>query len=108
VPQANNSTNQSASIMGVNLGASAIWSPMSRVNFLMELVWASVQMVDSTGGRESYREAFINPGVRWSFNGRGGWQVVPGVAYTVGIGPAKGSDALFLYLSIEHPFKRTS
>jgi hypothetical protein len=77
---------------------------MARVNFLLELVWARVETVDSTGGRDSYREAFINPGIRWSFNGRNGLQVVPGVAYTVGIGPARGNNALFLYLSIEHPF----
>jgi hypothetical protein len=104
VPRATNASGQSASTMGVNLGASTIWSPVARVNFLLEAVWARVEGVDSAGGRASYREAFISPGVRWAFNSRGGWQVVPGVAYTVGIGPARGNDAVFLYLSIEHPF----
>jgi len=105
VPQASNGGNQAASITGVNLGASTIWSPLARLNFLVEAVWARVETVDSAGGKASYYEAFINPGVRWSVNGRGGWQVVPGVAYTFGVGPASGNDALFLYLSIEHPFK---
>jgi hypothetical protein len=28
------------------------------------------------------------------------------VAYTVAVGPDAGEDALFLYLSFEHPFRR--
>jgi hypothetical protein len=33
-------------------------------------------------------------------------QIVPGVAYTIGLSPDDQEDALFLYLSFEHPFKR--
>jgi hypothetical protein len=32
-------------------------------------------------------------------------QVVPGFAYTLGLGPASEEDGVFIYLSFEHPFK---
>jgi hypothetical protein len=80
-----------------SLGASAVWHARPAVNFLIEVVWAT------TGGEES---AFLNPGVRWAHEIGGGLQIVPGLAYTVGLGPSAGDDGLFLYLSFEHPFRR--
>jgi len=78
----------------LNLGASAIYRLRRSVNLLVEAVW-----LDPDG-------VYLNPGVRWAHDFAGGLQVVPGVAYTVAIGPDAGPDALFLYLSIEHPFTR--
>jgi hypothetical protein len=40
----------------------------------------------------------------WAFDFRSGLQIVPGAAYTIGLGPSDGARALFLYLSFEHPF----
>jgi hypothetical protein len=77
-----------------NLGASAIYRLRRSVNLLVEAVW-----LDPDG-------VYLNPGVRWAHDFAGGLQVVPGVAYTVAIGPDAGPDALFLYLSFEHPFTR--
>jgi hypothetical protein len=80
-----------------NLGASAVWLARPRFNVLVETAWFS------SGGEES---AFLNPGVRWAHDLAGGLQIVPGLAYTVGLGPSSGEDGLFLYLSFEHPFRR--
>jgi len=77
------------------LGASAIWLPRPSLNFLLETLWI--------GGDE--QSVVLNPGVRWAFNFRSGLQIVPGVAYTIGLDDGAGPDALFLYLSFEHPFK---
>jgi hypothetical protein len=41
-----------------------------------------------------------------AFNFAGGLQIVPGVAYTIGVAPKGVEDSLFLYLSFEHPFQR--
>jgi hypothetical protein len=46
--------------------------------------------------------------VRWAFNFESGLQIVPGVAYTIGLDDGAGPDAVFLYLSFEHPFRRQS
>jgi hypothetical protein len=49
---------------------------------------------------------FLSPGVRGAFNCPGGLQIVPGVAWPIGIGPSRGSSYLLVYLSFEHPFMR--
>jgi hypothetical protein len=51
-------------------------------------------------------EAFLNPGLRYAFDTRGGLQIVPGIAYTIGIGPSSGENGVFVYLSLEHAFSR--
>ena len=58
---------------------------------------------DGRGGTVREESAFLNPGVRWAFDFESGLQIVPGLAYTIGLGPSDGDDALFLYLSLEHP-----
>lgn len=78
------------------LGASAIWRVHRSVNLMLETVWESA-------GDDV---VLLNPGVRWAFDLTGGLQVVPGVAYTFAASGDAG-DALFLYLSFEHPFRRT-
>jgi hypothetical protein len=77
-----------------NLGASAIYRLRRSVNLLLEALW-----LDPDG-------VYLNPGVRWAHDLAGDLQVVPGVAYTIAVGPDAGRDALFLYLSLEHPFRR--
>jgi hypothetical protein len=79
-----------------NLGASAVWLLRPSFNVLVETVWLG------QGGDDS---ALLNPGIRWAHNFASGLQIVPGVAYTIGLGPSSGDDGLFLYLSFEHPFK---
>ena len=41
-----------------------------------------------------------------AWNLRNGLQIVPGLAMPIGLGPSRGDNALFLYLSFEHPFRR--
>ena len=77
------------------LGASAVWLLRPEFNLMIETLWV--------GGDE--RSFVLNPGVRWAFNFRSGLQIVPGVAYTIGLNDGAGPDAVFFYLSFEHPFK---
>ncbi len=77
-----------------NLGASAIYRLRRSVNLMLEALW-----LDPDG-------FYLNPGIRWAHDFTGGLQVVPGLAYTVAVGPDAGRDAVFLYLSLEHPFRR--
>jgi hypothetical protein len=48
----------------------------------------------------------LSPGIRAAFDVSGGLQIVPGVAYNIGLTEESGEDAVFFYLSLEHPFKR--
>ncbi len=48
----------------------------------------------------------LSPGVRWAYNFKSGMQIVPGVAFPVGVGPSSGDWGILLYFSIEHPYRK--
>ena len=99
LPNAKNPSGREASTTSYNLGASAIWLAKSRINFLMEWVWLDAELVNANGGTRREQAMLLNPGVRVGFDFKSGLQIVPGVAYTVGVGPSEDVEALFLYLS---------
>lgn len=107
-PSARNGAGDHATTTDVNLGASAIWRPLPTFNVLVEAVWSQSRTVTGPGITARDREAVISPGIRWAHNVRGGLQIVPGIALPIGVGPSRGHNALFLYLSFEHPFKRVA
>jgi len=78
------------------LGASVVWLTGPTFNVLIEAVWSRAE-----GGEEAL---VVNPGVRWAHNFASGLQIVPGIAFPIGIGPSRGERRAFLYVSFEHPF----
>jgi hypothetical protein len=105
-PTANNPLGAKATTTSVNLGASVIWLLQPSFNLMLETLWLRTESVVGEGQTAGEEFLFLNPGVRWAFNLAGDLQIVPGVAYTIGLSPDSSEDALFLYLSFEHPFKR--
>jgi hypothetical protein len=105
-PTTRNPVGQTAGTWSTNLGGSAIWLLRPTVNLMLELLWLSTEEVVAENRTARSDEVFLNPGVRWAFNFDSGLQIVPGIAYTVGLADAEGADGLFLYLSFEHPFRR--
>jgi hypothetical protein len=105
-PTAKNPLGAKATTTSVNLGASVIWLLHPSFNLMLETLWLRTESVVGDGQTAGEEFLFLNPGVRWAFNLAGDLQVVPGVAYTIGLSPDSSQDALFLYLSFEHPFKR--
>ncbi|MEO8200081.1 MAG: transporter [Gemmatimonadota bacterium] len=104
-PRAKNVVGERARTRGYNLGGSVIFLAAPSLNLMVEAVWLSseeVLGVKTTSRREQY---FVSPGVRYAVTTRGGLQIVPGVAYTVGIGPSRDDNSLFFYLSLEHRFR---
>ncbi|HLS47050.1 MAG TPA: hypothetical protein VK012_00910, partial [Gemmatimonadales bacterium] len=95
----------SASTRSFNLGAGAVWLLRRDLNFLLEGIWTSDAVPVAEGMTVRSESAYLSPGIRWAHQ-VGGVQLVPGVAYAVGIGPARGTESLLLYLSIEHAFSR--
>jgi hypothetical protein len=88
------------------LGASVIWLLHPKFNLMVETAWASAEV--ASGFNETERETIhvVSPGFRAAIDFPSGLQIVPGVAYPIGVGPSNGDDSLFLYLSFEHPFRR--
>jgi hypothetical protein len=75
-------------------------------NFLVEVVWTRDEAVTGPGRTAASDGLLVSPGIRWAHNFTSGLQIVPGVAFPIGVGPSAGNDAVFLYLSFEHPFRR--
>lgn len=103
-PSAKNADGVKDTKTDFNLGQSFIWLAHQNFNVLLETVWNSVQTIESRGEKTRTSSLFISPGVRWAHNFKNGLQIVPGIAFPIGIGPSSGEYGVFFYLSFEHPF----
>jgi hypothetical protein len=86
------------------LGHSLVWLARTRLNFLVETVWTSVDLADDAGIHTRERQMIVSPGVRWAYDLPHDLQIVPGVGLPIGVGPSRGDRSVFLYLSFEHPY----
>jgi hypothetical protein len=105
-PRARNLVGERARTVGLNLGQSVIWLVMPWLNFVVETAWTREEDVTGPGRRTATEQFVIAPGVRAALNLPRGLQVVPGVAFPIGVGPSRGQRSVALYLSFEHPFRR--
>jgi Putative MetA-pathway of phenol degradation len=105
IPSAENSSGQHATITTFNAGASVVWLVRPLLNLLLEAVWLGNDDVVGSGVAERHSSVFLSPGIRAGINCCGGLQIVPGIAYTISLTDAD-PDALLLYLSFEHPFRK--
>lgn len=94
----------STRLHAANLGQSVIWLVTPRFNVMLESAWTRTT-VRSDGGASTSETAFVIPGIRWGYDLRSGLQVVPGIAVPIGVGASSGLKQVFLYLSLEHPFR---
>lgn len=97
------SINDNTSLHAVNLGQSLIWLAAPRFNVMVEAVWSRTT-TSHNGHDDPVENAFISPGIRWGYDFRSGLQIVPGIAFPIGVGQSHGLRQVFLYLSFEHPF----
>jgi hypothetical protein len=105
-PSAKSTLGEEATTTSFNLGASAIWLLRPSFSLMLEALWVSNGSVVRTGETVRDESLLLNPGIRAAFNLANDLQIVPGVAYTIDLGSGSDEDALFVYLSFEHPFKR--
>jgi len=89
----------------VTAAASAIWLLMPNLNLMLESAWDRTESIDEAGRREAGTNFMILPGARGAINLTSGMQIVPGIGMPIGVGPSRGSRDVFVYLSVEHPFK---
>ena len=85
------------------LGQSFIWLAQPRLNVMLETLWTSTTRKVGTIGSTAIT-TYISPGVRWGYDFASGLQVVPGIAFPIGVGASRGDDQVVVYLSFEHPF----
>lgn len=107
-PSARNPAGNRADVYAITLGHSLVLTGNPNIQLLVETVYGRDQVVVGEKRTEWTNDLVISPGVRGAFNFASGLQIVPGIAFPIGIGPSAGDRGVFLYLSFEHPFTRTS
>ena len=107
-PSAKDAVGDKATTVTCNLGASVVWLARPTFNALVEIVWTREAAVTGVGRTAASDALSISPGIRWAYNFSSGLQIVPGIAFPIGVGPSAGDDAVLLYLSFEHPFRSRS
>jgi Putative MetA-pathway of phenol degradation len=81
-----------------SVGQSVIWLAHPSVNVLVESLYTHTK----ASGASAENELIVAPGLRAAIN-VGQLQIVPGLAFQLGVGPSSGQRSVFLYLSFEHP-----
>jgi len=107
-PSAKNAVGDKATAVACNLGASVVWLTRPTFNALLEIVWTREEAVTGPGRTAASHGLSLSPGIRWARNFSSGLQIVPGIAFPIGVGPSAGDAAVLLYLSFEHPFRSRS
>jgi len=102
-PGARNAAGEKADLASWNMGQSFIWLAHPNVNAMLEFAFSSGEAVAGPGLKSRVDTLYVNPGLRFAINLESGLQIVPGIAFPIGVGPSKGDRAVFLYLSFEHP-----
>ncbi len=96
---------EEADTTALSLGQSVVWLARPKLNLLVETVWTRAQAVAGSRLTESKDALVVSPGLRFAHDFANGLQVVPGIAFPIGIGPSRGERSVFVYLSLEHPFR---
>ena len=104
LPSAKDAAGTSGTATTFSLGQSFIWEARERLNFMLEAVWGGTSR--TVGSTDTWNASFyVSPGLRWGYDFPSGLQIVPGIAFPIGIGPSKDDNQILLYLSFEHPLK---
>lgn len=86
------------------MGGNLIFLPHSNINFIVEAVYYNTDWYDSNNSRYRQQTVLISPSFRFAIRFKNGFEIVPGLAAPIGMGPSNGQYGLLAYLSIEGPF----
>ncbi len=92
---------------GYNVGASAIWLATYDINFLLEFVTFWDEELDDVGNVDDTTTVLLNPGVRGALYTGDEIQWVAGVGLPIGLSDDAPDIGVFIYMSVEHNFRRT-
>jgi hypothetical protein len=106
IPNSRHTAGETGTTFGYNFGQSLVWLAYPRFNVLLETVFNRSQQVTAPKTTQWTSDLLLNPGIRWAYNFKNGLQIVPGVAVPIGVGPSSGEKGVFIYLSLEHPYRK--
>ena len=105
-PRARGVSGNRATLVSYTAGASVIFFMAPSINLLLESIVQNSPEISGPGRTVRQTSVLVSPGIRWAHNFRSGLQIVPGLAYTRGLGAASDQSRFLVYFSLEHPFKR--
>jgi hypothetical protein len=105
--RARDESGERANINAYSLGQSVVWLAGPKVNFLVETSWTRAQAVTGPDLTQTRDALLVSPGIRLAHDFKSGLQIVPGLAFPIGVGPSSGEHGVFAYLSFEHPFRHS-
>lgn len=100
-PRSRSRTGERANTKGFNLGQSTVFLAKPKFNVLLETAWNYNEKVVGRDRTQGEYSLLLNPAIRWAWDLKSGWQIVPGIGAPIGVGPSKGERGVFLYLSLE-------
>ena len=100
-------TSPGRDLRAYNLGASAIWLASYDINFMLELVSLWEDELDEAGNRDRTTSVLLNPGIRGALYTGDEVQWVAGVGLPIGLSDDAPDIGLFIYMSVEHVFRKT-
>jgi hypothetical protein len=104
-PAFRNAAGDRANVWEWNVGGSVIFTGSRLLDPMLEVIYVRERAVVAPGRTVAEPVFLVSPGVRWAWSFKSGLQVVPGLAFPIGVGPSRGSRQVLLYLSFEHPFQ---
>lgn len=105
LPSAHNTAGEKANTFGITLGHSFVVTANPNFQLMLETLYDRAQEVTGESSTEWIDDLVISPGFRTALNFASGLQIVPGLAFPIGVGPSSGTRGVFVYLSFEHAFK---
>jgi len=106
VPSARDGAGAEADVFAYSFGGSLIWLARPKFNVMLEAVYARAEQVVGDHTTAAASTTIVSPGLRWAIDFESGLQIVPGIAVPFGVGSSSGEEAVLLYLSFEHAFRR--
>ena len=103
VPNAKDAEGSEYDLINYNYGISVIILLYKNFNFMLEAAGNTVTSRSGNASKKILNTLLLNPGLRYAINCKSGLQIVPGIAFPIGMGSLKGEIWTFGYLSFEHP-----
>ncbi len=104
IPSARDAFGDRSRTLNWTTAGRAIVTASNKIQPMLEAVYLRGQAVVGRDRTVRSESVLISPGFRGAFNFRSGLQIVPGIAFPIGVGTSSGQRYAFFYLSFEHPF----
>lgn len=106
VPDSREPGGARADTVAYNAGASLIYGLVPGLDLMLEGVWYGNDNVTAANKTERDNTFLLSPGFRFAIDFESGLQVVPGIAFPIGLDAARDDYGVLVYLSFEHPFTK--